>query len=80
MVEYLILGFLFATLGMSLLNGLCEIISALFELLKTFIGVQIVKHNQKIEKLMGEEESSTRAIGFCQDWHYEEEDDDDYYE
>lgn len=29
---------------------------------------------------MGEEESSTRAIGFCQDWHYEEEDDDDYYE
>lgn len=45
MVEYLILGFLFATLGMSLLNGLCEIISALFELLKTFIGVQIVKHN-----------------------------------
>lgn len=76
MFDYLILGFLLATIGCTILNGLCEVASTLFEWIKTIIALRIVKNNVKINDLQQSlEETQTRAIGFTADW---EEDDYDY--
>lgn len=84
MIYYLILGFLLATIGTTLINGLCDILAVLIEWIKVSISVKIVKHNQEINKIMEEqEEVHTRAIGFNADWgeeyyDYDDEEEDDY--
>lgn len=75
MIHYLILGFLLATIGMTVLNCIGEIISAITELIKALISVGIMSCNAKINKLTPqEEESKTRAIGFAINSIEEDED------
>lgn len=78
MLNYLILGFLLATLGCTLINELCEIISVLFEWAKTAVALKIVKHNITIEDLQAKSETTeTRAIGFGASWEEDDYEDDD---
>lgn len=66
-ILYILIGFLLATAGGALINGLTDIISALTELLKAIISVQIVKCNVAISKLNESLEAKTRVrpIGFA---------------
>lgn len=45
MILYLLLGFFMATIGLAILNGIGEIISAIIELIKAAISVKIMKYN-----------------------------------
>ena len=65
-ILYIIIGFLLATAGSALINGLTDIISAFAELIKALISVQIVKCNVAISKLNEslEVKSTMRPIGF----------------
>lgn len=74
MVYYLILGFLLATIGMTVLNCVGELISAITELIKAVISVGIMSCNAKIAKLTPQEETKTRAIGFAINSIEEDED------
>ena len=69
-------GFLFATIGYTLLNSICELLISVTELIKANINEKIVHHNVIINELTGEE-CHTRAIGFATTC--EEEDDDSEY-
>ena len=51
-------GFLLASIGMTIVNSICDIISVLTELLKSAVGCKIVSYNNKIEA------SNVRVIGF----------------
>lgn len=74
-ILYIIIGFLLATAGSALLNGITDIISALAELFKALISVQIVKCNVAISKLNESLEAKTRVrpIGFATTIEEEEE-------
>lgn len=74
-VFYIIIGFLLATAGSALLNGITDIISAISELLKALISVQIVKCNVAISKLNESMETKpiVRQIGFATTIEEEEE-------
>lgn len=74
MILYLLLGFFMATIGLAILNGIGEIISAIIELIKAAISVKIMKYNQEINRLNNSmEKSNTRAIGFATTFEEEEE-------
>lgn len=70
------IGFLFATVGVNVLNSFTEVITAFFEWLRAMITVKIVKCNHEIEQIQQQAPTTpTRAIGF--DIKLEEEDDAD---
>lgn len=61
-MKYFLFGFLLATLGLSLLESLTNIITGVTELIISMINVKIVKYNQDIQKLSSKTE--TQVIGF----------------
>ena len=71
MFKYVIIGFLLATIIPTVVNGICDIFSALVELIKGAINVRIIKYNNIIT------ESSNRVIGFAINSE-EDEDNNDY--
>lgn len=74
MILYLILGFIIATIGFTLLNGLSDILSVLVELIKAIISLKIVQCNVAINKLNNSiEKNTTRVIGFNTTFEEEEE-------
>jgi hypothetical protein len=75
MLKYFIIGAVLATLGISVLNSITELIISFIELLKAHISVQIMKCNSKIQELQADK-NNTRAIGFALS---EEEYDDEGY-
>ena len=56
-------GFLLASIGVTMLNVACDVISTCGELLKAMISSKIVSYNNAIEEAI-KTDSSTRAIGF----------------
>lgn len=79
MIVYLIIGFLLATIGMTILNCVGELISVITELIKAHISVGIMTCNDKIDKLhSSQEETNTRAraIGFATTFEEDEEHDE----
>ena len=75
-LTYVILGIILATIGLSLFNGIAELIETLFEYFKYALAVKIAEYNVKINELAEDkQEDSTRAIGFTIS---KEEDDIDY--
>ena len=59
---YLILGFLLATIGNTIVESLCVIISCVTELVKSKISVKIVECNQKITE--ASDDKPIRQIDF----------------
>lgn len=73
MIIYIIIGFLLATVGITVLNCVVDLISAITELAKAHIGLHIVKCNTEIEKLNSSQEGMSRAIGFATTFQEDEE-------
>lgn len=60
MIIYLIIGFLLATIGMTILNCLGDLIVSVTDLIKAYIGIKIIKCNKAIE----DKEEKIGPIGF----------------
>ena len=78
-MNYFILGFFLATLGVTILESVCEIMSFVVELVKAKIGTKIAEYNSVISSLSNNNNSeTTHVIGFRMDAeNCEEEEDDD---
>lgn len=62
---YILFGFLFATIGYTILDGLCETLASLVLMIKTKIDVIIVRDSEKIKQLQEQElEKKMPLIGF----------------
>jgi hypothetical protein len=72
---YIIIGAILATIGLSLLNGLTEVIMVIFELWKAHLAVRISKLNAEIAKQENDNDPP-KVIGFT--IPNEEEDDNEY--
>ena len=59
---YFILGFLLATIGNTIVESLCVMISCVTELVKSKISVKIVEYNQRITE--ASDDRPVRQIGF----------------
>lgn len=78
-MNYFILGFFLATLGVTILESVCEILSFVVELVKTKISTKIAEYNSVISSLSDNRDSeNTHVIGFrIEPKDSEEEEDDD---
>lgn len=56
------IGILLSTIGMTIINCLCEIITVFTELIKAYLGVKIIKYNKIME--VDEPKEHIHAIGF----------------
>lgn len=80
-MEYFILGFLFATIGAQLLEGILALIIGVTELFTGKLNVKIMKCNLEVAKLQEEiqkDECDIRAIGFTMP--ISEEGEEHYYD
>lgn len=64
MILYLLIGFLLASLGTTIIDNLCIILNNLTELLKAKIAVSIMKCNAIIDELQSKPDSDLKIIGF----------------
>jgi hypothetical protein len=78
-MNYFILGFFLATLGVTILESVCEILSFVVELVKAKISTKIAEYNSVISSLSDNRDSeNTHVIGFrIEPKDSEEEEDDD---
>ncbi len=67
----LIIGILFATLGITILNCISEILVTITELFKARVGLKILRYNEEIEARTRQED--IRAIGFATTFEEEED-------
>ena len=74
---YIIIGAILATIGLSLLNEITELMVLVFELLKAHLAVRISKLNTEVLKEQNQENDIPKVIGFTIP-NEEEEDDNDY--
>lgn len=65
MIFYIVVGLIFATIGITLLNCICDILSGITELIKSKINLKIVKNNNVINQINNGNEPQRRAIGFA---------------
>lgn len=70
---YLIAGFLLATIGMTVLNCVGDLIQAITEWIKAHISIGIVRCNKTISELTPSDEVHTRAIGFATTFEEDED-------
>lgn len=77
MIYYLLIGFIIGIVGINLLAGIGEIITAICDLIKAKITMRIAKINIKITEYNAQvlEDSPIRAIGFDINTKEEEYDD-----
>lgn len=77
MIYYLLIGFVIGIVGINLLAGIGEIITAICDLIKAKITIHIAKTNIKITEYNAQvlEDGPIRAIGFDINTKEEEYDD-----
>lgn len=77
MIYYLLIGFIIGIVGINLLAGIGEIITAICDLIKAKITMRIAKTNIKITEYNAQalEDAPIRAIGFGINTKEEEYDD-----
>lgn len=73
MILDIVIGFLLATIGITILNSVCEIIVAITELIKGVFGIKIIKYNEEIENYNRPKEP-VQVAGFT---IYEDDDEED---
>lgn len=59
-----ILGIVFATVGINILNCLSDLIINLTEVVKSKVALYVAKKNAQITELVDQSDSTVRAIGF----------------
>lgn len=59
-----ILGIVFATVGINILNCLSDLIINLTEMAKSKVALYVAKKNAQITELVDQSDSTVRAIGF----------------
>lgn len=73
----MITGVILATIGMTALNSIGELMTGATELVKAKISIKLIEYNNEIERLQNEQHpSETRAIGFATTFKEDEEDDE----
>ena len=63
-MEYFIFGFLLATIGVNLIDGISTLIVCVVELAKAKISIKIAEYNSKITELSINKEDNKNSIGF----------------
>ena len=63
LILYFILGIIFATVGLTLLDFITALIANLADLVKAWFSVKIADYNSQITNLTGTD-NSTHVIGF----------------
>lgn len=76
-MTYIIIGAILATIGLSLITGISEILSLIFEVWKAKLALKIAKINALITE-QTDDSSSARVIGFT--IPNEQEEDEEEYE
>ena len=74
------MGFLLGTIGITIVDAICQIITYLLELIKASLNVKITKYNKIVHQIHEEEETKAPVIGFHIPTEGDEdfEDDEDY--
>lgn len=68
------IGFLVGTIGVSLVDFICQLNAYILELVKSYLNVKIAKYNKEVYKINEETEIKTPMIGF----HIPTEGDEDF--
>ena len=68
------MGFLLGTIGITIVDAICQIITYLLELIKASLNVKITKYNKIVHQMHEEEEIKAPVIGF----HIPTEGDEDF--
>ena len=68
------MGFLLGTIGITIVDAICQIITYLSELTKASLNVKITQYNKIIHQIHEEEEIKAPVIGF----HIPTEGDEDF--
>ena len=58
------MGFLLGTIGITIVDAICQIITYLLELIKASLNVKITKYNKIVHQMHEEEETKAPVIGF----------------
>ena len=77
-MTYIIIGAILATIGLSLIAGISEVLSLIFEVWKAKLALKIAKINALITKQTEDDSPPTRVVGFT--IPNEKEEDDEEYE
>lgn len=75
-MTYIIIGAILATIGLSLITGISEVLSLIFEVWKAKLALKIAKINALITK-QTDDSPPARVIGFTIP-NEQEEDEEDY--
>ena len=68
------MGFLLGTIGITIVDAICQIITYSLELIKASLNVKITKYNKIVHQIHEEEEIKAPVIGF----HIPTEGDEDF--